>query len=517
MEPEGRNMVMRSACRLVVLALVPGVLLAQGGASIPSRLSLAEALDLARRNNPVYLQTLNDADPAAAQVRASRGALLPSLNSSFSLGYSRAGRQTFANQIFSQGSSTISSNYNLSASWGLSYAKLLAPGLSKANQRAVDEGIDAQGAQLDYDIAGQYLQVLRAGANVEVARQQVARNADFLAQAQAQFNVGRGNMVDVRQAEVAKANSDLQLLRALEQETVQKLTLAQLIGLPMGDEVAQLELTEQFILSEPGFDVAALQRQARAQNPQLRAADARADAARIGVRSAKSDYLPSFSISTGISGFTQQYTNVNPQLAGALAGAQGQADNCAFQNAILERLTSPHPSPNGGIIDDCNAFAGLDASGTMLDPQVEQQIRDANSGWPFSFTRSPWSISFGVSLPIFDGFSRASRVSSARAQEDDARESLRAERLRVDANVRLGVLSVNTAWEAARIADANRGAAADQLSLAQQRYQVGSGTALEVADAQNAVTQAEATYVQAVYDYHFAVADLERTVGGTLR
>jgi outer membrane protein TolC len=153
----------------------------------------------------------------------------------------------------------------------------------------------------------------------------------------------------------------------------------------------------------------------------------------------------------------------------------------------------------------------------MLDPQVEQQIRDANSGWPFSFTRSPWSISFGVSLPIFDGFSRASRVSSARAQEDDARESLRAERLRVDANVRLGVLSVNTAWEAARIADANRGAAADQLSLAQQRYQVGSGTALEVADAQNAVTQAEATYVQAVYDYHFAVADLERTVGGTLR
>lgn len=491
--------------------------MAQVGTSVPTRLSLGEALELARRNNPVYLQTRNDADPASAQVRAAYGSLLPSLNSSARLGYSRAGRQTIANQIFSQGSSTISSSYDISASWGMSYAKLLAPRQAKANQRAVDENITAQEANLTFDVVFQYLQALRAEANVEVARQQVARNSEFLDQAQAQFNVGRGNMVDVRQAEVARANADLQLLRALEQETTQKISLVQTLGLPIGDEVAQLDLTETFVLAEPEFEVAALQRQARAQNPQLRAADARAEAAGLGVRSAKSDYLPSFSISTGISGFTQQYTNVNPQLAGALASAQGQADNCSFQNAILERLTSPHPSPNGGVIDDCNGFAGLDASGTTLQPELEQQIRDANSGWPFSFTRSPWSISFGVSLPIFDGFSRASRVSAARAQEDDARESLRAERLRIDASVRLGVLGVNTAWQAARIADTNRGASADQLSLAEQRYQVGSGTALEVADAQNAVTQAEATYVQAVYDYHSAVADLERTVGSPLR
>jgi outer membrane protein len=191
--------------------------------------------------------------------------------------------------------------------------------------------------------------------------------------------------------------------------------------------------------------------------------------------------------------------------------------NCAFQNAILERLTSPHPSPNGGIIPDCNEFAGLDASGTRLLPEVEQSIRDANSGWPFGYTRQPWSISLGVSLPLFDGFSRAARVSQARASADDARESLRSQQLLIDGQVQAELLAVTTNWQAAQIADTNRTAAQEQLTLARERYRLGSGTALEVADAQNAVTQAEASYINAVYDYHTAVVGLEAAVGRPLR
>src|SRR5690606_37196221 len=121
-----------------------------------------------------------------------------------------------------------------------------------------------------------------------------------------------------------------------------------------------------------------LQRLAMEQNPNLRAADAQADAAHIGVKIARAAYLPSFSISTGLRGFTQQSTSVDPLLANALSSAQSQVQNCAFQNAILERLTSPHPAPGGGIIPDCNAYAGLDASGAALQPEVAQAIRDQN-------------------------------------------------------------------------------------------------------------------------------------------
>lgn len=502
---------------LLILGVLPAVLLAQEPVSVPRSLSLADAINLARQNSPAYRQSLNDEGPAAAQVRQAYGNLLPSVSTSAGISYSRAGRQTLANQIFSQGASTVSSNYSVGVSMGLSYGDFLAPSQARAQQEATNAFIAAATNDLGTDVTNQYLMVLRADASVDVARQQVSRNENFLAQTRAIFEVGRGNMVEVRQAEVAKANADVQLLRSEQQAVESRIELLRRMGLPAGATVESLTLSEQFTMTEPQWQLATLQRDARMQNPALRAAEAQDNAAGIGVRIARSAYLPSFSINTGLSGFTQQATNVDPLIAGQLAGAQNAVTNCAFQNAILERLTSPHPAPGGGIIPDCNAYAGLDASGTRLLPEMEQSIRDANTGWPFSFTRQPWSISFGVSLPIFDGFAREARVSQARAQADDARETLRAQRLMVDGQVQAQLLAVTTNWRAAQIADANRAAANDQLTLANERYRVGSGTALEVADAQNAVTQAEAGYVNAVYDYHTAVVGLEAAVGHTLR
>jgi len=508
-----RRRTLRSFLALLTVATLP---VAAGAQGVPQNLSLGEAIRLARSNSPTYQQFLNDADPAAAEVRASYGALLPSINSSAGLDYTRAGRQTFANQIF-QNSSQIGSSYSISASLGISYGQFLAPQRSKAQQRVTEENIALAGVNLVADVSTQYLAVLRAEANVAVVEQQLVRNEEFLAQTRARFQVGRGNMVEVRQAEVAKTSSDVQLLRAKQAVTNAKIELLRRMGLPPETDLDALRLTDAFTLSEPTWDYASLRATAHGENPQIRAADAQQEAAAIGVRSAKSQYLPSFSISTGLRGFTQQSTSVDPLLANALAGAQSQAQNCAFQNAILQRLTSPHPAPNGGIIPDCNAFAGLDASGTALQDEVAQGIRDSNTGWPFGFTTQPWGISFGVSLPIFDGFRRAQTVSAARAAEDDAREAQRARRLEIDGQIQSGLLGVRTAWEAARIADANRAAAADRLTLARQRFEVGSGTALEVSDAQNAVSQAEFDYVAAVYDYHTAVVGLEAAVGRPIR
>jgi outer membrane protein TolC len=502
---------------LLILGAMPSVLVAQDAGAAPRQLSLADAINLARQNSPAYRQAVNDEDPAAAQVRAAYGQLLPNVSSSAGISYARAGRQTIANQIFSQGASTVSSNYNIGVSLGLSYGTFLAPSQAKAQQRVTEENIAAAGLNLTADITNQYLLALRADASVLVAEQQVARNQDFRDQARARFQVGRGDMVEVRQAEVAKANADVQLLRARQNAVQTRIELLRRMGVSAGTSAETLALTEQFPLTEPRWELAALLSEARNQNPALRAAAAQEDAASIGVRAARSEYLPSFSISTGLSGFTQQFTSVDPLIAGQIAGAQSAVTNCAFQNAILERLTSPHPSPNGGIIPDCNAYAGLDASGTRLLPEVEQSIRDGNTGWPFSFTRQPWGISFGVSLPIFDGFSRAARVSQARASQDDAREGLRAQQLMIEGQVHGELLSVNTNWQAAQIADSNRTAAREQLTLARERYRLGSGTALEVADAQNAVTQAEAGYINAVYDYHTAVVGLEAAVGRPLR
>jgi outer membrane protein len=78
-------------------------------------------------------------------------------------------------------------------------------------------------------------------------------------------------------------------------------------------------------------------------------------------------------------------------------------------------------------------------------------------------------------------------------------------------------LAVRTAYRAIAVQGQARDAARDQLRLARERYRLGAGTSLEVTDAQTTVQRAEGDYVNAVYDYHKAVAALEAAVGRPLR
>jgi outer membrane protein len=152
----------------------------------------------------------------------------------------------------------------------------------------------------------------------------------------------------------------------------------------------------------------------------------------------------------------------------------------------------------------------------LLDP-VAQQVRNQNSVFPFSYTGQPFGANLTISLPIFTGFSRSLRLSQARAQEDDVEEEVRARRLQVRTDVHSRYLALQTSYQAIGVQGTSREAARDQLRLAQDRYRVGAGTALEVSDAQAAVQQAEGDYVNAVYDYHKAIAALEAAVGRPLR
>ncbi|MBA2291259.1 MAG: TolC family protein [Gemmatimonadales bacterium] len=503
-------------CLLLALMTVPAMLPAQDVVA-PRQLSLSQALELAKRNSPTYRQNLNDADVAEANVREARGALTPTLSTGAGLSYTGSGRSTFGGSFFNQASPTVSSSYSVDARWSLSARTFMGPSQARAQERATDATIDAAGVNLRFDVTSQYLAALRAAAIVEVAEQQVKRNEDFFVLAKARYDVGQTNLLDVRQVEVTKTRADVQLLQARRSLAEAKIELLRRMGVRSGEEVAAIELTETFTPVEPTMDLAQLRAMAQVQNPTVIAAAATHDAASIGVRAARSDYLPSLALSTGLSGFTQQFTNESALLNNRLSSAISNRGNCEFQNDILRRLSEPHPAPGGGIIADCNEFSGLDGTGAALQPDIADAIRANNSVFPFNFTRQPWSVRLSISLPIWDGFSRSRNLSVARAQEDDAREQIRARQLDVDLQVHYGVLGVRTAWQATLIQETNRAAALSQLQLAQDRYRLGLGSFLEVADAQQAVTQAEADRVTAIYDYHLAAVALEAAVGRPLR
>jgi len=472
-------------------------------------LTLDEALTQARANSPTYRQTLNNAGPARWAVRNAYGSLLPSASVASDLGYTGSGQSNFGGGFTLPTSAFVTSGYSLGLQWQLSGQTLTAPGTQKALQRATDEDISGAGVALRAEIETQYLTTLQATAQVAVAQQQVSRNADFLKLAKARYQVGQATLLDVRQAEVTKGQSDVSLLRAVQAENEAKLDLLRRMGVEPPVPVDQIALTDSSPVVAPAYQLDSLLALADQQNPTLRSLRARQTAASYGVRSAKSEFLPTLSAQAGWSGFTQQFTNDNILLGQALSNAQSQAAPCESNNEVRAAVGLPAV--------DCFGPVGLNSQGTGLQDPVAQQIRDANSVFPFHYTGQPFQASLRISLPIFTGFGRSLRLSQARAQEQDADESARARRLQVRSDVHARYLGLQTAYKAIDVQAANREAARDQLRLARDRYRLGAGTSLEVADAQNAVQQAEGDYVNSVYDYHKAIAALEAAVGRPLR
>lgn len=474
-------------------------------------LSLDDAMQQARANSPAYRQTLNDAGPAKWAVRNAYGNLLPQLNVSSDLGYIGSGQTNIGGGLIQPTSAFLTSGYNLGILWQLDGRALTGPGQQKALQHATEEDISGAGVNLRSEIVTQYLNTLQATAQVGVARQQVSRNRDFLNLAKARYQVGQATLLDVRQAEVIKGQSDVALLRAVQAENEAKLDLIRRMGVEPPVPVEEIALSDSFPVTEPGFKLDSLLALADSQNPVLRSLKARQSAASWSVRAAKSEFLPTLQMQAGWSGFTQQFTNENLLLGQSLTGAQQQAADCQYNNQVRSALNL------GGETANCFAAAGLvDGGGALLDP-VSQQILGTNNVFPFHYTGQPFQANLRISLPIFTGFSRSLRVSQAKADEDDADENVRARRLQVRADVHARFLALNTSYQAIAVQSANRNAARDQLRLAQDRYRLGAGTSLEVSDAQNAVQRAEGDYVNAIYDYHKAVAALEAAVGRPLR
>jgi outer membrane protein TolC len=490
---------------------------------ITATISNSEAIAIARQNSPAFRQVLNNQGPANWGVRSAYASFLPNFSVNGGMGYTGSGSSTFGGSTFSQTSPTVSSNYSYGFSWQLDGQVLSQPGVASSEQTATEADITAAEIALVADVEIQYLTGLEAQAQLIVAEQQLARAQEFLRLSQARYSVGQATLVDVRQAEVELAQAEVGLLRQNQVFSDSKLQLFRIMGVNAPAPVMQIALTDSFPLDSPTVVLADLQALAAEQNPTIVAFRAREHAADWQVRSAKSAYLPSVSASAGWSGFTQEFTDEGILLGRALNGGMGQAANCSFQNQIIQGLTygpgGIPGQPNGGIVGDCLSASGLALSGsdTILDPTMSQAILDRNSVFPWQFEKQPFQANIRVSLPIFTGLSRRLRVSQAAAQRDDAEEQRRARELQVRADIESRHLALRTAWRAIGVQEKAKQAATERLRLAQDRYRLGSGTALELTDAQNAMTRAQGDYNNAVYAYHRAFTSLEAAVGRRLR
>lgn len=463
-------------------------------------LSLDDALALARRNNPDLLTSENGRRRAGATLLAANGAFLPSINANFGSAY-REGRQQFVfGQAFGNTAGTVSSSVGADLSLNYSLATL-------ANRRAARAGIDASeadigatGATVRAQVTLQYVNALQQDARVRLQDTLLISARSQLELARARVQVGAATPLDARRAEVAVGQVEVARLQAANQAEVERLRLFQQLGV---EPRAQVRLTTTFALNAPPLALDALLAQARAANPALGAFRARERQASLNVGAARSQYLPSLNVQLGLSGFTQQSTDIGQTIATQQRQAAAQFGSCQYQQQLALRAGLTYP---GG---DCTQFA--------FGPADEARIRSGNRAYPFNFTRNPYNLSAFISLPVFNGFQREQQVQTAYAAERDAEYRRRAQELRVTADVTASYRTLLTDQRAAELQQRNTQVAREALALAEERYKVGAGTFVDVAQARADYERAQNDYINAVYQFQRDFATLENAVGRPLR
>ena len=465
------------------------------------RMSLEEAIQLAREQNPAFLAASNDESNADWEVREAYASLLPSASLGGSLSWQGSGEQRFGSLTLADDlPAYYLSSYSLGISYELNGSRLLAPSVARARREAVNAQIGAAAMDLSAAVTHAYLEVLRQAEGQALAGQRLERARFNLRLARARQEVGAVTPLDVRQAEVQVGRAEVTQLQANNALSTARLRLFQQIGI---EAKGPMVLTTSFELEAPAWDRDALLATALDRNPALRARTANLDASRMQVQQARSAYLPSLYAQAGISGFTRQASNSASLITQAQAQVAGQVEQCVLLNQIYARLVEPLPSR------DCTAFRFTD--------EMRNRIVAENNAFPFDFSRQPASASLSLSLPIFQGLTRERQLEAARVQRSDAELQVREQRLALTADLTIALRTLATAYQSAALEARNREVSDEQLRLAGERYRLGAISFVDLVNAETVRAEANQAYVNAVYAYHDAVTQLETVVGTQLR
>jgi len=148
-------------------------------------------------------------------------------------------------------------------------------------------------------------------------------------------------------------------------------------------------------------------------------------------------------------------------------------------------------------------FAGYNWLNNSFSTDVGNELNGWNAG-----AQASWSV--------FDGLLTRGKIIQARAQFARAKTDLTDQSRQIELAVRTSYSDFIEARETLESQAKVQAEADEALREARARADAGTGTQLDVLDAQTSLTQARTTQIQAQHDYVAARARLERAIGADL-
>lgn len=442
----------------ILAALLAIFCLLQGTSAVAQEktLTLQQAIDIALANNLSVVQSQNNLTAAESQSRAAIGQYLPSLDATGSWRRTQTDQSGYRGVI--QGTPVdfpASSETNGSVSAGLS------AGLTV------------------FDFLGREGNVTAANARESSAKLGVVRTRQAIVyQTVSEYlNVLRTEKL-VTVTEENLKRDQRQLERIVESNRVGALSLADVYrqqSQVASDELSVISATNNY--SKAKVDLLAL----------------------VGL-DARQDYrfadpsLPTSIDSLETNALRSEFRGLNLLQDRAIKARPDFKAAIENVNAADGSVTSAY----SGYYPAIGAFGGYNLNGEKFENLNDNK----NLTWGLS---ARWNL--------FDGFLREQQIQSAEVQKRNAEIEMAQTERNVTVEVKKAVLDLDAAMKALQVSDKALVSAAEDRKIAEERYNLGAGTLLDLLVANANSVNAEANRVNAVYGYLTAKYNLEFALG----
>ncbi|MEO5683502.1 MAG: TolC family protein [Chitinophagaceae bacterium] len=133
------------------------------------------------------------------------------------------------------------------------------------------------------------------------------------------------------------------------------------------------------------------------------------------------------------------------------------------------------------------------------------------------FGKGEWfnisAISLNMSIPIFKGFVAKARIAQARIQLEQTQNQIESLKIQIDQQVETAKSNFTTAVTTLDYQKKNMQLAETVYNQTKKKYEIGTGSNIEITGAQTDLKQAQTNYINAVYDAIVAKVDYLKAVG----
>jgi len=272
---------------------------------------------------------------------------------------------------------------------------------------------------------------------------------------QHRYDAGTVPHFNVLRAKVSVANARPPLIQAQNNYRIAKNNLANLLGYNLPREIwdnIPLNLTDGLDAAPYSINLPEALQQALEKRPELLALRKTSELQKLSITDASSGYQPTLSVFAGYNWVNQQFND----------------------------------------------------SATATSPPGLNQYLDG------------WNVGAEVNWDIFDGLLTHGKVVQAKALYAKSNTAVDEEVRNIELEVRTAYSDFLEAKEVLESQKTVREEAEESLREANARADAGTGTQLDVLDAENSLTQARSTQVQALHDYDAARARFERAIGAEI-